>query len=72
MNILELSNLTASYGVSQALFGVDLMAPAKPVTPNAARKIVPSEDLLAGKTERPSSLKLQPIDDKVTRRLFSA
>lgn len=54
------------------LFGVNLMAPAKPVTPNAARKLVPSEDLLAGKTERPTSLKLQPIDDKKTRRLFSA
>jgi hypothetical protein len=54
------------------LFGVDLMAAPKPVTPNQARKLVPSADLLAGKTEKPVAMVLQEADTDKARRVFSA
>lgn len=53
------------------LFGVDLMQ-TKPVTPTQARKIVPSVELLEGRTVTPSGMKLQPISNDQTRRIFSA
>lgn len=55
-----------------ALYGVDLMRPAEPVTPNQARKLLPASAtaLVAPLTSRSNTQKLVAVDPRDARRIF--